>query len=36
VHERGATIIALDRLFLDLSTTIGKGILACVPCLNTP
>jgi len=28
VHERGATIKALDRQFLDLSTTIGKGILA--------
>jgi DNA invertase Pin-like site-specific DNA recombinase len=27
VHERGATIKALDRQFLDLSTTIGKGIL---------
>ena len=27
VHERGATIKALDRQFLDLST-IGKGILA--------
>src|SRR6516162_6269457 len=28
VHQRGATIKALDRQFLDLSTTIGKGILA--------
>ena len=28
VHERAATIKALDRQFLDLSTTIGKGILA--------
>src|SRR5215468_3215394 len=28
VHECGATIKALDRQFLDLSTTIGKGILA--------
>jgi hypothetical protein len=28
VHERGASIKALDRQFLDLSTTIGKGILA--------
>ena len=28
VHERGATIKALDRQFLDLSTTIGKGIQA--------
>jgi DNA invertase Pin-like site-specific DNA recombinase len=28
VHERGATVKALDRQFLDLSTTIGKGILA--------
>jgi hypothetical protein len=28
VHKRGATIKALDRQFLDLSTTIGKGILA--------
>jgi len=28
VHVRGGTIKALDRQFLDLSTTIGKGILA--------
>jgi len=28
VHERSATIKALDRQFLDLSTTIGKGIQA--------
>jgi DNA invertase Pin-like site-specific DNA recombinase len=28
VHERGATIKALDRQFPDLSTTIGMGILA--------
>ena len=28
MHVRGGTIKALDRQFLDLSTTIGKGILA--------
>jgi len=28
VHERGGTIKALGRQFLDLSTTIGKSILA--------
>jgi DNA invertase Pin-like site-specific DNA recombinase len=33
VHECGATIKALDRQFLDLSTTIGKGILAFLPAL---
>jgi len=33
VHERGATIKALDRQFLHLSTTIGKGILAILSAL---
>ena len=33
MHERGATIKALDRQFLHLSTTIGKGILAILSAL---